>query len=59
VKKYRLAGWGRKVGAIGVSSFFVCDVNADNEADARLRVYDHYEHISQLHVVSVDGKKVN
>lgn len=59
MKTYRLAGWARKVGAIGIKSFFVCDIVAENEEQARLRLYDQYEHISQLCVVSVDGKKVN
>jgi hypothetical protein len=43
---YRLAFYGRKVGALGISSFQVIDIEAPNLEAAKLKVYDAFEHIS-------------
>jgi hypothetical protein len=39
-------GHGRMRGAIGITHGFSCEVEAEDEEDARLRIYDHYEHIA-------------
>jgi hypothetical protein len=46
--KYLAKFVGRKVNAIGVWQVFTDYVMADNEEQARIRLYDHYEHMSQL-----------
>lgn len=43
--KYRIIFHGRKIGAIGVSSFQVVDVEAESEEAARHKAYDTHEHI--------------
>jgi hypothetical protein len=46
--RYRAEFWGRTIGAIGVTSRYVVEVEADNLEAARLKLYDTYEHISGL-----------
>jgi len=53
VKRLKLIGHGRRVGAIGISEPFVIYIEAQDEADARLKVYDFWEHITSLYVVEV------
>lgn len=48
--KYRFVIHARKCGAIGIRSTHVTTVEADNEADARLKLYEKYEHISVARV---------
>jgi len=42
--RYRVTGWGRAVGAIGISGTFAVEVEAASEEEAKLKSYDHYEH---------------
>lgn len=46
-----VSGYGRKVGAIGIRTAFSCEVEAQDAEDARIRVYDQYEHITDMRVV--------
>ncbi len=43
---YRIAFYGRRCGALGLSGFQVLDVVADSVDEAKLRAYDTHEHIS-------------
>lgn len=43
---YRVRFSGRRIGAIGCHHTIVAYVHGFNEADALLRLYDEYEHIS-------------
>lgn len=43
---YRFSGYGRRVGALGLSEPFTCEVEAQDETAARLAVYEQYEHIA-------------
>ena len=43
--KYRIMFHGKKIGAIGVSSFQVVDVEAESIEAARRKAYDTHEHI--------------
>jgi hypothetical protein len=48
MKNYRASFTGRKVGAIGITYFIIDYVEAENEEQARLKLYDRYEHITGL-----------
>jgi len=39
---------GRKVGAIGVMSYFNVDIEANDTTEAEAKLYDTHEHISRL-----------
>jgi hypothetical protein len=54
MNRYRFAGYGRKVGALGLAGPFTCDVEAADEAAARIAVYEQYEHIAG----GVDGLRL-
>lgn len=45
MNRYRLAFYGRRVNALGISEFHVIDVEAEDEEKARLKAYDTHEHI--------------
>lgn len=46
--RYTFSGTGRKVGAIGIMHPFVAKVCANNDKEAMLKLYEQYEHISNL-----------
>lgn len=48
MKTYQAIFYGRKVAADGIRYLIETTVEADNKESARLRLYDHYEHISDL-----------
>lgn len=48
--KWRAEFTGRCVGAIGVFSSYTVELYANNEAEARERLYDTHEHISALSI---------
>lgn len=48
--RFIVTGHGRKVGAIGIFERFRCEVEARDEQEARIKVYDYYEHISGMRV---------
>lgn len=50
MKTYIVSGHGRAVGAIGIFHSFTCLVKAESVEDAKVRVYDQYEHISGMRV---------
>ena len=45
---------GRHVGAIGVFERHTCWLMAASPEDARIRLYDHYDHIHALTVLNED-----
>lgn len=49
--KFRVIGFGRKVGAIGMSGAFCRDLESESAEAARLDIYNHFEHISGLRVI--------
>lgn len=51
MKNYRALFNGRVRGAIGVFEYFDVMVEAENEEQARLRLYDKYDHIIGLTLV--------
>ena len=51
MKKYRALFNGRLVGAIGICDYFDVVVEGENEEQARLNLYDKYEHILGLSLV--------
>jgi hypothetical protein len=55
--KFIVYGHGRKVGAIGISYGFAASVEAKDVEDAKIRIYDTYEHIHNMHVVPVPEEK--
>lgn len=48
MKQYIARFTGRKVGAIGITSYTVVYVKGKNEVDATLKLYEKYEHIQGL-----------
>lgn len=50
---YKAAFCGRKVGADGIRYLIETTVEADNKESANLRLYDQYEHISDLKLVEI------
>lgn len=46
--KYQATFIGRLSGSQGISCEITAEVQGDNEEEARLRLYDHYEHIMKL-----------
>lgn len=48
INVYRARFWGRKVGSIGLPDHYFTTVAGVNEEDARLRLYDRFEHITGL-----------
>lgn len=48
MKTYQVRFYGRKVGAIGIFYWIADTVQAENEKAAELKLYDMYEHITQL-----------
>lgn len=43
---YHFEGIARQRGALGARSMFTADVRADTLKAARLKLYDHWEHIT-------------
>ena len=54
MKTYKATFYGRKVGAIGIRYLIEDTVSADNKEAARLKLYDKYEHISDLKLKEVE-----
>lgn len=56
LKTYNARFTGRKVGAIGVSDEWFTTTSGLTEEDARLRLYDRFEHIQglKLNLISVE-----
>lgn len=50
--KYRITFHGRQLGALGVTSVFTVEVEAENEVAARAKLYDTHEHIAVLAVAT-------
>lgn len=50
---YKVKFIGRRVGAIGAFVRFSTTIKADNEHEARLKLYEEYEHIQNLDIVVV------
>ena len=48
MKKWEASFVGRQVGAIGVFHRIVAEAVGDTEEEARLSLYDRYEHIHHL-----------
>lgn len=59
VMKYTAHFFGRNKGAIGISQRFIVFVVADNEDDARLKLYDTHEHISQCVFIEENENATN
>lgn len=55
-KIYFFEGFARLKNAIGITSHFCEEVTASNPDEARLKLYDKYEHIS-IHTVNEWEKK--
>ena len=47
---YVVSGFGRKVGSLGTSSTFTIGIEASSKEDAKLKVYNHYEHIQDMDI---------
>ena len=52
MNKYNIRFKGREVGAIGILSWYEVTVEANNEEDAVLKLYDTHEHITQKTIVT-------
>lgn len=50
MKRYTASFTGRKVGAIGITYYIQDWVEAENEEQAKLKLYDKYEHITGLNL---------
>ena len=59
MKKYQANFTGREVGAIGIFYNISDTVKAENEEDVRLKLYDKYEHISQLTLKEIKEKPMS
>lgn len=57
MKTYTAHFTGRKVGAIGIRYAINTTVEAESIEDAKLRLYDRYEHIGQC-VILPEGTKL-
>ncbi len=55
--RYRVTFQGRERGAIGLMYTYTVEVEAYDEAGARLKVYDTHEHL--MHVEITDLGEVN
>lgn len=53
--RYRCTFYGRKVGAIGIKSWYELTIDAPDPEAARLKLYDTHEHIEGLRVVPLEG----
>ena len=51
--KYQASFNGRKVNAQGITSNFMTEVEANSRQQAELKLYDTYEHISNLELKAV------
>lgn len=58
MKRYRCIFYGRKVNALGISSFHCLDLEAPDPDAARLKIYDTHEHLSQVTVIDQTTKEV-
>ena len=56
MKTYRALFNGRLVGAIGRTEYFDVTAQGENEDDARIRLYDKYDHILGLTLVEGESK---
>lgn len=54
MKTYKVKFSGRKIGALGVSYVMHTTVKADSVEDARLKLYENYDHISLLSCESLE-----
>lgn len=52
--KYLVSGHGCQVGAIGIRHRFAQELEADSEQDARLKIYEFYEHLSGIVIQPID-----
>jgi len=52
--KYHISGYGRKVGALGRIGYFSKYIEAPSEEEAKIKIYDYYEHISKMNIRIVD-----
>jgi hypothetical protein len=51
--KYRLEFMGRTVGAIGIRYPISVTLDASSESEARIKIYDTHDHISDLRVTEL------
>lgn len=56
---YQATFTGRTVGAIGVFYPITTTVDGDNEDDARLRLYDRFDHIMGLKLTPIESEVAN
>lgn len=52
MKNYTFTFIGRETGAIGIRYQITATVQAKNQRDAELKLYDRYEHIGEIVLVS-------
>ena len=57
--KFIVSGNGRKVGAIGIFHPFTCEVEANSLEEAKILVYDQYDHITSMKVEKLDEPLLN
>lgn len=55
MKKFIITGYGRKVGAIGIFYQFSIELEAESEQDAITKLYNYYEHISNIRVEEIEN----
>lgn len=55
MKKYQANFTGREVGAIGIFYDIKHVVEANNQEEAKLKLYDYYEHINNLSLTELQG----
>ena len=55
MKKYQANFTGREVGAIGIFYDIKHVVEANNQEEAKIKLYDYYEHINNLSLTELQG----
>ena len=58
MKEWQATFTGRKVGALGKCSYVSCTVTGNTEEDARVHLYDTYEHITNLKLSTASSKGI-
>lgn len=53
MKTYKIQFFGRRIGALGVSSWHTVTVAAETPEAARLKLYDTHEHIERCIIAEV------
>ena len=59
MKTYKCDFVGRKINAIGITYTISLEIEAENERDAEIKLYDNFDHISRLSLKSTHDEVQN